>query len=93
MACFYTKVTTESQRLSDLHQQLKDVYEFENGVLKPLRSSETRWVSHKFAAIRLELDKFGLHRKLRVKTNIIFLRRYVINIGVKRVDIMCELSV
>ena len=46
-----------------MHEQLKEVYEFESGTLKPLRSTGTRWIIHKLPAIHLIIDKFGLYMR------------------------------
>ena len=57
----YEKSPKKCGELADLHQELKTVYEFDAGGLKALRSSGTRWVSHKLNAMRLLIDKFGLY--------------------------------
>ena len=64
-SCKYIYSTKNLQKklsqLSDLHLELKDLYEFEQGGVKPLRSCRTRWIAHKTNAMRLLIDKFGLY--------------------------------
>ena len=57
----YEKSPKKLSQLSDLHLELKDLYEFEQGGVKPLRSRGTRWIAHKTNAMRLLIDKFGLY--------------------------------
>ena len=59
----YEKSPKKCNQLEELHEQLKEVYEFESGTLKPLRSNGTRWITHKLSAIRLIIDKFGLYMR------------------------------
>ena len=40
---------------------LKHSFDFEEGSLKPKRSSGTRWISFKLSALRLVLDKYGVY--------------------------------
>ena len=46
--------------LKDLHLAYKDTFQFAEGSVKPKRASGTRWISHKLAALKLLVDKFGL---------------------------------
>ena len=53
----YEKSPKKLSQLSDLHLELKDLYEFEQGGVKPLRSCGTRWIAHNEVLI----DKIGLY--------------------------------
>ena len=46
--------------LKELHLAYKDTFQFVEGSVKPKRASGTRWISHKLAALKLLVDKFGL---------------------------------
>ncbi|XP_074626738.1 zinc finger protein 862-like [Acropora palmata] len=46
--------------LKELHLAYKDTFQFAEGSVKPKRASGTRWISHKLAALKLLVDKFGL---------------------------------
>ena len=49
------------RELRMLHDILKDVYEFENGEVKPSKASGTRWIDHKLRAMKSFIDKRGLY--------------------------------
>ena len=55
------KSPRKMSQLSDLHLELKDLYQFEQGGVKPLRNCGTRWIAHKTNAMRLLIDKIGLY--------------------------------
>ena len=58
---FYT-YQNSGKRLRELHalyEILKDVYEFENGEVKPAKSTGTCWIDHKLHATKLFIDKRG----------------------------------
>ena len=57
----YENSQKKLSQLSDLHLELKDSYEFEQGGVKPLRSCGTMWIAHKTNPMRLLIDKFGLY--------------------------------
>ena len=57
----YEKSPKKLSQLSDLHLELKDLYEFEQGGVKTLRSCGTRWIAHKMNAMRPLIEKFGLY--------------------------------
>ena len=61
--CF-TNYQNSGKRLRELHALygiLKDVYEFENGEVKPAKSTETPWIDHKRHAMKRFIDKRGLY--------------------------------
>ena len=39
---------------------MKESYGFDNAGVRPIRASDTRWISHKIGAMTRILDKFGL---------------------------------
>lgn len=49
------------RELRTLHEILKDVYNFENGEVKPSKSTGTRWIDHKLRAMKAFIDKRGLY--------------------------------
>ena len=60
---FYT-YQNSGERLRELralYEILKDVYEFENGEVKPAKSTGTHWIDHKLRAMKLFIDKRGLY--------------------------------
>ena len=59
----YEKSSKKLGQLAELCEHLKDMYEFTNGSLKPVRSNGTRWIAHKIKAMRVLLDKYGLYMK------------------------------
>ena len=60
---FYTYQNSGKRlrELRALYEVLKDVYEFENGQVKPTKSTGTRWIDHKLRAMKLFIDKRGLY--------------------------------
>jgi hypothetical protein len=57
----YNKSPKKLHELKVLHDVLKQSFDFEEGSLKPKRSSGTRWISFKLSALRLVLDKYGVY--------------------------------
>ena len=49
------------RKLCCLHEILKDEYSFENGEVKPSKSTGTCWIDHKLQAMKAFIDKRGLH--------------------------------
>ena len=49
------------RELRSLYEILKDVYSFENGEVKPSKSTGTRWIDHKLRAMKAFVDKRGLY--------------------------------
>ena len=49
------------RELCSLHEILKDVYTFENGEVKPCKTTGTRWIEHKLRAMKAFIDKRGLY--------------------------------
>ena len=49
------------RELRSLHDILKDVYNIENGQVKPSKASGTRWIDHKLRAMKAFFDKRGLY--------------------------------
>lgn len=56
---FY-KSPKKLRELKEIHDLLKDSFEFDDKGHKPLRASGTRWLAHKSAALRKCLDKFSI---------------------------------
>ena len=48
------------RELQEIYDKYKDILEFDEGGLKPLRASGTRWITYKVEAMKLVLDKYGL---------------------------------
>ena len=59
--CIYQNSGKRLRELRSLHELLKDVYSFENGEVKPSKSTETRWIDHKLRAMKAFIDKRGLY--------------------------------
>lgn len=49
------------RELRSLYETLKDIYTFENGEVKPSKSTGTCWIDHKFRAMKAFIDKRGLY--------------------------------
>lgn len=49
------------RELRMLYDILKDIYEFENGEVKPSKACGTRWIDHKLRAMKAFIDKRGLY--------------------------------
>ena len=49
------------RELRSLHEILKDVYSFENGEVRPSKSTGTSWIDHKLRAMKAFIDKRGLY--------------------------------
>ena len=50
----------KNRELQEIYDKYKDILEFDEGGLKPLRASGTRWIAYKMKAMKLLLDKYGL---------------------------------
>ena len=48
------------RELQDIDDAYTNIFEFEEGDVKPTRASGTRWISHKLEALKLLLDKYGI---------------------------------
>ena len=57
----YRKSSKKLRKLRMLHAVLKDIYEFENGQVKPAKSHGTRWIPHVIRSMSGLTDKFGLY--------------------------------
>ena len=57
----YETSSKKTREIKILHDMLKEILEFENGVVKPHRASGTRWIAHKVTALDNMLDKFGMY--------------------------------
>ena len=57
----YDKSSKEIRELHKLHKVLSELYEFEDGQVKPSKSSRTRWIAHVLRSMRGLIDKFGLY--------------------------------
>ena len=57
----YEKSSKKTREIKDLYDMLKEILEFQNGVVKPHRAAGTRWIAHKLSALDNMLDKFGLY--------------------------------
>ena len=44
-----------------MHEILCDMYEFENGQVKPRKARGMRWIDHNMKAMANFVDKFGLY--------------------------------
>lgn len=56
----YEKSPKKLRGLYELHLAYKETFEFLENSVKPKRSSGTRWISHKLAALKILVDKFGI---------------------------------
>ena len=57
----YEKSSKKTREIKILHDVLKGVLEFENGVVKPHRAAGTRGIAHKLMVLENMLDKFGMY--------------------------------
>ena len=48
----YQKSSKKLREVKVLHNILKETYQFENGSVKPVRATGTRWIGHKLDAMR-----------------------------------------
>ncbi|CAB4003716.1 zinc finger 862-like [Paramuricea clavata] len=61
MYLLYKKAPKKVRQLKELHDLYKETMEFDEGGIKPKKSSGSRWISHKLAAMKMCLDKWGLY--------------------------------
>ena len=60
MYYLYEHSPKKIRELQEIYDKYKDILEFDEGGLKPLRASGTRWIAYKVDAMKLVLDKYGL---------------------------------
>ena len=60
MYYLYEHSPIKIRELQEIYDKYKDILEFDEGWLKPLRASGTRWIAYKVEAMKLVLDKYGL---------------------------------
>ena len=60
MYYLYERSPKKIRELQEIYDKYKDILEFDEGGLKPLRASGTRWIAYKVEATKLVLDKYGL---------------------------------
>ena len=57
----YEKSSKKLRELHKLHKVLLELYEFEDGRVKPSKCSGTRWIAHVLRSMSGLIDKFGLY--------------------------------
>ena len=57
----YSKSPKKCRELSDIVENLKEVFEFPNGGNQPVRSQGSRWISHKRKALQRLVDRYGAY--------------------------------
>ena len=57
----YSKSPKKSQELSDIVEDLKEVFEFPKGGDLPVRSQGSRWINHKQKALQRFVDRYGAY--------------------------------
>ena len=57
----YEKSSKKLRELCKLHKVLLELYEFEDGQVKPSKCSGTRWIAHVLQNMSGLIDKFGLY--------------------------------
>ena len=57
----YEKSSKKLMELRKLHKVLSELYEFEDGRVKPSKCSKTRWIAHVLRSMSGLIDKFGLY--------------------------------
>ena len=57
----YEKSSKKLRELRKLHKVLSELYEFEDGRVKPTKCSGTRWIAHVLRSMSGLIDKFGLY--------------------------------
>ena len=57
----YEQYPKKCRELVDMVTELKKYLEFQEGGVKPIRASGSRWISHKLAALKRVLSKFGAY--------------------------------
>ncbi len=61
MYLLYNKAPKKLRQLEELHDLYQQTMEFDEGGVKPKKSSGSRWISHKLAAMKMCLDKWGVY--------------------------------
>ena len=61
MYLLYKKAPKKIRQLEELHNLYQETMEFDEGGVKPKKSSGSRWISHKLAAMKMCLDKWGVY--------------------------------
>ena len=57
----YEKLPKKCRELADLVVDLKEVYEFPDGGILPVRAHGSRWISHKRKAMQRVIDRYGTY--------------------------------
>ena len=57
----YSKSPKKSRELSDIIEDLKEVFEFPKGGSLPIRSQGSRWINHKRRALQRFVDWYGVY--------------------------------
>ena len=55
----YSKSPKKTRELYDIIDDLKEIFEFLQGVDIPVRAQGTRWITHKRKAMQRDVDRFG----------------------------------
>ena len=61
MYLLYKNAPKELHQLEELHDLYQQTMEFDERGVKPKKSSGSRWISHKLAAMKMCLDKWGIY--------------------------------
>ena len=61
MFYLYWKAPKKFRQLKELHDEYKQVFEFDDGGVKPKKANGSRRISHKLAALKMCKDKLGLY--------------------------------
>ena len=59
----YHKSPKKCRELEDIVSDLENFFEFDDGGVRPVRASESRWISHKLNAMKRVLSKYGAYTK------------------------------
>lgn len=57
----YQKSSKKLRELRQMHDVLKEIYDFEDGQLKPAKVGGTRWIAHYMRSMNGFIDKFGVY--------------------------------
>ena len=57
----YEKSPKKLRELKEIHELIKETFEFADDSVRPIRASGTRWIAHKLNAIQRILDKYGIY--------------------------------
>jgi hypothetical protein len=57
----YSKSPKKSRELSDIVEDLSEVFEFPKGGNMPIRSQGSRWINHKRRALQRFVDRYGAY--------------------------------